>query len=65
MANDQIQITDEVELRFEDGHQAAIAEIGDDDSLFVRLQSWSESKSHPILERLNGKKVRITIEEIP
>jgi hypothetical protein len=60
-----IQVTGKVELKFEDGRQAAIAEIGEDDELFVRLQSWSEDQLHPILERLAGKTVRITIEELP
>jgi hypothetical protein len=60
-----IQVTGKVELKFEDSRQAAIAEIGEDDGFFVRLQSWSEDKTHPILERLAGKKVRITIEELP
>ena len=58
----------------EDGGAAQIAEIDTplqsetphigDESFFVRLHSWNESKppQHPVMDRIKGKKVRITIE---
>ena len=54
----------------EDNGCALIADIDeevtipDDDSFFVRLQSWSVAKppQHKTLEALKGRKVRITIE---
>ncbi len=49
----------------EDGGMARIAEISDEKSaLFVRIQSWHEDKvpSHPEADKLEGKRVRVTIE---
>ena len=48
----------------EDGGQALIAEIAEDEiEVFVRLQSWDETKKHPTLSPLVGKYVQITVEE--
>jgi hypothetical protein len=48
----------------DDGGMAEIVEIGtdDDDGMFVRIQSWSEEKSHPIIDHMRGKTIRVTIE---
>lgn len=52
----------------EDGGRAGVLEVSDDEDegLFVRLQTWYE---HPPteqpLEPLAGKRLRITIEEVP
>ena len=54
----------------EDGGQALICYFGDyddtDSGMFVRLQSWDErnKNGHPEADRLKGKRVRITIEEL-
>lgn len=53
-----------VEVESEDDGQALIAEISDgaDEGLFVRLQSWSESRHHPAMDEMRGKRVRVTVE---
>lgn len=53
----------------EDSGQALICYFGDsseESGLFVRLQSWDErnKNGHTEAERLRGKRVRITIEEL-
>lgn len=52
-----------VKAKPEDGGQALIAEIDDPrhPRLFVRIHSWDESRAHPELNLLNGKKVEVTI----
>ncbi len=65
-----------VEYDKEDGGQALIATIYDEDdenaTMFVRLQSWEdeneaqdEEPKHLEAMRLSGKRVRITVEELP
>lgn len=54
----------------EDGGCAMIAEgdveTGNDPHFFLRFQSWDEDlRTHPTLNSLLGKRLRITIEEIP
>jgi hypothetical protein len=61
-----------VECDKEDGGRVLIAQIAhvvgesenSDEGLYVRIQSWSESKMHPQMDALIGKKVRVTIEII-
>jgi hypothetical protein len=55
----------------EDSGAALIADLDetttvpDDESFFVRLQSWNDSTfRHETLESLRGKQVRITIETL-
>ncbi len=50
----------------EDGGCAMIAHIEDeaDVGMFVRIQSWDESKEHKDFKSLIGKKIRVTIEVI-
>jgi hypothetical protein len=57
----------EVNWRYEDAGQACIATLyGEDTNMFVRVQSWSEEHppQHPEADRLTGKRVRVTVEEI-
>ena len=64
----KIIIEDTVYFYKEDMGKALIAELSEDssdpDSVFVRLHSWDETKKHDQIMGLQGKKVRITIEEI-
>jgi len=50
----------------DDGGLAQIAELDldpdADEGFFVRLQSWSGAKNHPIMDLLRDKRVRVTIE---
>lgn len=39
-----------------------IAETGPDGCFFVRLQSWDDDKKHPLMSRLMGKRVRVSVE---
>lgn len=58
----------------EDSGQARIAHFeldeepppytNEDNGLYVRLQSWDDSKAHLDWESLRGRRVRITIETI-
>jgi hypothetical protein len=54
----------------DDGGQALIAEVetsefaNDDEGFFVRLHSWSERHVHEVAEKLQGKRVRVTVEVI-
>lgn len=55
------------DLRSEDGGCALIEDIEpkeEDDCLFVRVQSWDETKEHKDFNALKGKRVRITIEVV-
>jgi hypothetical protein len=54
----------EVPVERDDGGQALVAEFsgGGDGGLFVRVQSWDESKRHEEMHQLMGRRVRITIE---
>lgn len=54
-----------VEVRFEDGRQAMIVEIGSpevEETMFVRLHSWDETKVHADASQLLGQRVRVTVE---
>jgi hypothetical protein len=61
-----------IECKKEDGGRALIAEVdrdekledSDNDAFFVRIQSWSDDRTHPTMNALIGKKVRVTIEII-
>jgi hypothetical protein len=59
---------DPAEISKEDGGQALIYTIVAENvpELFFRLQSWDESKEmkHTEFNKLLGKKLRITIEEL-
>lgn len=55
----------------EDAGQAQIITLADenekdlDEGLFVRIQSWYEkTMTHPEMEMLKGKRVKVTIETI-
>lgn len=52
----------------EDGGMALIVDNGepenDSTEMFVRIQSWDESRAHPDLRKLNGKRIRVTLEVI-
>lgn len=66
LATKQIaEVSGTVALKREDGGQALIAEIGgdEDEEFFVRLQSWSDDRKHPVLEPLAGKTVRVVVFE--
>ena len=56
----------------EDGGQALIATIAgeyvpdvDEPGMFVRIQSWDESGVHKEALKIEGKRIRVTIEELP
>lgn len=34
----------------------------DDDGMFIRIQSWSNSSKHPEMDKLVGKRIRVTVE---
>lgn len=51
------------DVETDDGGHAKIVEIGDDHE-FVRIQSWSGEKSHPFIDQIAGKKIRVTVEVI-
>lgn len=53
-----------IESTAQDGGQAKIAEINDAGPLFVRLQSWDETREHAAFAEFEGKRVRITIEVV-
>jgi hypothetical protein len=48
----------------EDSGQALIFQVDLPGQLFVRLQSWDEKGMHEDFNKLRGKKLRITIEEV-
>lgn len=57
------------EFHKEDGGMALIAENFEHEphaanGMFVRLQSWDETKQHAMARQFEGKKVRITVEVI-
>jgi hypothetical protein len=56
----------EVPVSIEDGGQARIMEFDSpgEEGIFVRIQSWSESKEHGAMDLLMGRRVRVTIEVI-
>ena len=56
----------EVSVSIEDGGQARIMEFDSpgEEGIFVRIQSWSESKEHGAMDLLMGRRVRVTIEVI-
>lgn len=59
---------DPTALDIEDGGQARIYSMDykpeDTNGLFVRLQSWDETKCHKLFEMFQGKRIRITVESI-
>ena len=48
-------------LREEDGGQALILDVEGEGDLFIRLQSWDESRSHEAFAKLLGRRIRITL----
>lgn len=64
----KFEIVDKFEIEsVDDNEQARIANLcGQDESscLFVRVQSWDETRKHEEFRSLEGKKVRVTIEVI-
>ena len=53
------------DVRTEDSGCAKILEIdGGHERTFIRFQSWSEDQDHPEIDRLMGRRVRVTIETI-
>lgn len=48
----------------EDGGRAKILSLDDNSEvgLFVRVQSWDETKEHKDFNQLLGKRVRVTVE---
>jgi len=51
----------------EDQKMALIATIyddNDDNHIFVRIQSYDETREHPVMNQLKNKKVKVTIEII-
>jgi len=59
----KIEIAGTVETKSDDGGCALIAELFNPDTpFFVRLHSWDETKEHPEMKQLVGKRVRVTIE---
>ncbi len=72
MAKIIFQTEGTLEVSKEDGDCAMIAEnlpidtenSDDDTGMFVKIQSWDESGKHTDMEKLVGKKVRVTIEII-
>jgi len=60
-------------FKSEDGGKALIATVYDevpartdqDTGMFVRIQSWDETGQHAEARQIEGKRVRITIEELP
>lgn len=55
---------DNTEVSKEDSGMAQIIEIGGETGIFVRIQSWDETKEHQKLSTLMGKHVRVTIETV-
>lgn len=55
-----------IELQSEDHGVALVAEAIDDTEgeIWVRLGSWSPTKTHTDIKNLEGKKVKITIETL-
>lgn len=56
------------DLSVEDSGCALIESIGqdsdDDTGMFVRVQSWDETKEHKDFNAFKGKRVRVTIEVV-
>jgi hypothetical protein len=52
----------------EDGGMALIVDNGDPENdsteMFVRIQSWDESRAHTDLRKLSGKRLRVIVEVI-
>lgn len=58
------------EIETEDSNMAWISQFGfgkdqqEETGIFVRLQSWCESRTHEKMSSMIGKRVRITVEVI-
>lgn len=50
------------EVEHEDGGMATIAYISSEDGVEVRLHDWQEDASPSILNDLEGKEIRVTVE---
>lgn len=58
---------DPTDLDVEDSGQAqiySVVDLNDDeeDGMFIKIQSWSKSGKHPDMDRLKGKRIRVTVE---
>ena len=53
-------------LSVEDSGCAMIGDVCDneDSGMFIRIQSWDETKEHKDFKSLIGKKIRVTIEVV-
>lgn len=61
----KIELTGIAEFEKDEGECARIAEISQDDcDIFVRIHGYNQDGNHPTADKLQGKKVKITIEEI-
>lgn len=61
----RIVIEGTVDYKPEDDGQALVATVHDGRPVFVRIQSWDETRQHQTALRLAGKRVRVVIEEMP
>ena len=54
------------DLNIEDGGRALICEVPtpDDETFFVRLQSWDDTKEHATFKKFAGRLVRVTVETV-
>lgn len=61
----KVEIEGKLQLHREDGGMAMIGEIEtneEGDGFFVRLQSWHDDCTHPVLADKDGRLVRVTVE---
>ena len=54
-------------LDVEDGGQAQIYTVfepddSNGDGMFIRIQSWYDDGVHPDMDKLKGKRIRVTVE---
>lgn len=58
------EISGPMSVDVEDGGKAKIGTIYSEGDLFVRIQSWDEGCEHTEFAKLDGKKIRVTIEVV-
>lgn len=60
------QVINRSDVDTEDSGCAKIVDVAPDDDqedgMFVRIQSWSDSTDHPDFDKMIGKRIRVTIE---
>lgn len=61
-----VKVLEETDVKVEDGGLSLVAEFQnrEDEAMFVRLQSFDETKTHEQFRSFVGKRVRITIEAL-